>query len=80
MCLEKCIAREELHEDTSNTPYIAGKTPAQIQDDLGGPIMPGGDDRGVVFVVKRGRTKINESDLTVEENTPLAGVAGIRVG
>lgn len=79
MGLEKGVTREEFHEDAPNTPDITRETPAQIQDDLGCPVMPRGNNGRMVFVVERGRAKINESDLAVEENAPLAGVAGIRV-
>jgi len=34
MCLEQCIPGEELHQDATDTPYIARKTPSQIQYDF----------------------------------------------
>jgi hypothetical protein len=80
VCLEKGIAGEELHQDTPNTPYIAREAPSQIQDDLGGSVVAGGNDRGMVLVIKCRGTKVNQANLAVKKDTPLPGVPGVRVG
>lgn len=80
VCLEKGITGEEFHQDTPNTPYIAGETPSQIQNDLGGSVVTGGNNRGMVLVIKRRGTKVDQSNLAVEKDTPLPGIPGVRVG
>lgn len=54
MRLEKGVPSEELHEDATDTPDIAGETPAQIQDDLRGPIVSSGHHRRVILIIERG--------------------------
>ena len=52
-------------EDASNAPDIARLRPSKLEDDLGGPVVPGGDDAAVVFPVKRGRSKVYQLDTCV---------------
>jgi hypothetical protein len=77
--LEERIASEKLHQDAPDTPDVTWETPAQVQYDFGGPIVPRGDNGGVVFVVEGGRAKVDEPDLAVEKDSSLAGISGIRV-
>ena len=71
VCLEKCIPREELNENAANTPDITGETPAQIENDLRCPVMSSGDNRRVILVIEGGRSKINQSNLTIQEDASL---------
>ena len=80
MGLEECIASVEFHENTPNTPDVARETPSHVQDDFRGPVMPGGNDGRVVFVIKRGRPEINQSDVTIQKNSSLTCVPRRRVG
>ena len=75
MGLEESVAREELHKYTPDTPDITGETPAQIQNDFGGAVMPGRHDGRVVFIIEGGGAKINEPDLAIEKDSPLPGTA-----
>lgn len=76
MSLEQSIACEELDKNASDTPNIAREAPTQIQDNLWGSVVPGGDDRGVILVVKSGRSKVNESDLGIKQDPPEFGRSG----
>jgi hypothetical protein len=77
--LEESITGKELNQDTPNTPYITGETPAEIQYDLRCPIVAGGHDRRVIFIIKCGRTKVNKTNLAVEKHPSLACIAGVCV-
>lgn len=59
VCLEKGVSGEEFHQNTANTPDVAGEAPAKVQYDLGRPVVAGRHDRGVVFVVESGRAKVD---------------------
>lgn len=78
--LEKSISGKELYQDTPDTPYITGETPAQVQDDLWCPIVACGHNGRVVFIIKSGRAKVDETNLTVEEDPSLARITGVCVG
>lgn len=80
MRLEERVPREKLHQNTSDAPDITRETPAQVQYNLRCPVVPCGDNRGMVLIIECGRTEINETDLTVEEDTPLAGITRIHTG
>ena len=71
VCLEKRIAREELNKNAADTPDVTGETPAQIQNDLRCPVMSSRDNRRVVLVIEGGRSKINQSNLTIQEDASL---------
>lgn len=71
MCLEKCISREKFNENASNAPNITGITPTKVEDDLWCSIMSGGYDRGMVFVIECSGTKVNQSDFSIEQYSPL---------
>lgn len=64
--LEQGISREELHKDAPYAPDVTGVGPAQPDDDFGCPVMAGRYNRGVVFILERGRAKVDEADLRVE--------------
>lgn len=75
MCLEESVSGKEFHQNTADAPNIAGEAPAEVQDDFRRAVVASGHDGGVVFVIKRRRAEINQSDLTVEENSALPGIA-----
>jgi hypothetical protein len=77
--LEESITGEELDQDTPNTPDITGETPAKVQYDLGCPIVAGGHDRRVIFIIKCGRAKVNKTNLTVKKHPSLACIARVCV-
>jgi hypothetical protein len=77
--LEESISGKELYQDTPDTPDVTGETPAQIQNNLWCPIVTGGHNRRVVFIIKCGRAKVNETNLTVEKDPSLARIAGVGV-
>lgn len=79
MRLEERVTCEEFHQDTSDTPYVTWETPAQVEDDLRGPIVSRRHHRGMVFVIEGGRTKINQPNLAIKKDPSLPSVAGIRV-
>lgn len=76
MGLEKSVPGEELDEYTADTPNITGETPAEVQNDLWRPVMPGGNDGRVIFVIKGRGSKINQTDLAVQQNSSLTCAAG----
>ena len=57
--LEKGISSEEFDQDTAYTPDVAGEAPAEVKYDFRCPVVAGRDDRGVIFVVKGGRSEVN---------------------
>lgn len=69
--LEKGIAGVELHKNAADTPNVAWVAPPKVQNNFGGPIMPGRHDRRVVFVIERGRSKVNQSNLCIQQNPTL---------
>lgn len=66
MRLEESITSEELDEDAANAPNIAWIAPSQVEYNLRCSVVPCRNDRGVVFVVKGCRSKVNKSDLGVK--------------
>lgn len=80
MCLEESVSGEKFDQNAADTPNIAGEAPAEIQDDFRRAVVAGRHDGGVVFVVESGRTKIDQSDLTVEENATLPSIAVCSMG
>ena len=76
--LKECIAGEELHEDTADAPDIAWETPTQAQDDLRSTVMSGGDDRRVIFVLERGRSEIDQTNLRIEQHLAITDRSGDR--
>ena len=66
MRLEESITSEELDEDAANAPNIAWIAPSQVEYDLRCSVVPCRNDRGVVFVVKGCRSKVDKSDLGVK--------------
>lgn len=73
--LEEGVAGKELDQDASDAPDVAGERPAESEDDLRRPVVPGGHDRGVVLVLECCRAEINQSDLRVQQHLPLRGLA-----
>ena len=72
MRLEECVTCEELYQDASNAPNIARITPSQVEYNLRCSVVPGRNDGRVVLVIKGCRSKVNQSDLRVKEDSPLA--------
>lgn len=72
MRLEESIASEELDQDASNAPDIAWIAPSKIKYNLRCSVVPCRNNCGVVFVVEGCRSEVNESDLGIKEDSPLA--------
>ena len=72
MRLEKSIPREKLHQDTPDAPDVAGEAPSEIQYDLGRSIVSRRHHRGMILVVKRSRSEVDQSDFRIEQNSPLS--------
>lgn len=75
MSLEEGVAREELDEDAPYAPDVAWVRPAETEYNLWSSVMAGADDRRMILVLERSRTKINQPDLSIEEDSPLARLA-----
>lgn len=75
MCLKQRVAREEFNKNASYAPYVTGVRPSETKDDLGCSVMPGRHYGRMVFVLKCGRSKIDETDLRIQEDPSLAGVS-----
>ncbi len=73
--LEQGIAGEELNQDASYAPYVAGERPSEPQDDLGGSVVTGGYYRRVVFILEGSGSEIDQPDLGIEEHLSLARLA-----
>lgn len=69
--LEKRIACVEFHQDASDAPDIAWIRPAQAQDDLRCSVVPGANNRRVILILECCRAEIDETDLSVQKNSPL---------
>lgn len=80
MRLIERVTSEEFHKNTSDTPDITRKAPAQVEDDLRGPIMARGDHGRMVLIVEGSGTEIDQPNLAVKEDTSLPSVAGVCVG
>lgn len=65
MRLEKRVPSVEFYKDTAYTEHVARIGPRETEDDFGGTIVPGGDDRGMVFRLERGGTEIDKTDFSV---------------
>lgn len=74
--LEQSIAGEELDQDAANAPYVARETPSQAQDYLGCAVVAGRHHARMVFVIKRGRAKIDQTDIGIEQDSTGAALAG----
>lgn len=74
--LEQSITGKELNQDTPYTPDITREAPSQIQNDLRCAVVSCGDDGRMVFVIECCRTEIDQADLTVEKDFPLACNSG----
>ncbi len=71
MGLEEGVASEELDQDAANAPDVTRIAPPQTQDDLGRAIVPRRHDRRMVFILERGRAKVDEPDLGIVQHPPL---------
>lgn len=76
MGLEKSVSSEELDQYTADTPDITRETPAEVQNDLWRPVMSGGNNGRVVFVIEGRGSKINQTNLAVQQNPSLTCAAG----
>lgn len=65
MRLEKRVSSVEFYKDTAYTEHVTGIGPRETEDDFGGTIVSGGDDRGMVFRLERGGTEIDQTDFSV---------------
>ena len=63
--LEQREAEVELEGNAADAPDVARLRPAQLEDDLGGAVVPRADHLGVVLPVKRGRAEVDQTDLGV---------------
>ena len=63
----------ELKDNAANTPDIARLAPAELQDNLGRPVVPGGHNTAVVLPVERSRAEVNElhSGVSHPSDVPL---------
>ena len=66
MRLEEGITREEFDKNATDAPNIAWIAPSQIKYDFWCSVVPRRNNRGVVFIVKRCRSKVNKSNLGIE--------------
>ena len=63
--LEQRVAEVELEGNAADAPDVARLRPAQLEDDLGGAVVPRAHHLGVVLPVKRGRAEVDQTDLGV---------------
>mmetsp|Transcript_130482 Transcript_130482/g.377441 ORF Transcript_130482/g.377441 Transcript_130482/m.377441 type:complete len:209 (+) Transcript_130482:149-775(+) len=59
---EEQLPGVQLHDDAPHRPYIGRLVPPQVQDGLGRAILPGADDLGVVLVLIRGVSEVDQLD------------------
>lgn len=52
MGLKECIAGEEFHQDTANTPDVTGIAPSQVKYNFWCSIMSGRDDRRMILIIE----------------------------
>ena len=76
---EQCPTKSHLINDTSNGPDITGLGPTQLEDDLRSAIVTRGHDQGVMFMVKRGRAKVNQPNLRILDNIDPVLQLAVRV-
>lgn len=70
--LEQGVAGEELDENASYAPDVAGEAPSQVQDNLWRAIVSCRDHRRVVLIVKCGRPKVDEPYLGVKKHLAVS--------
>jgi hypothetical protein len=75
MGLEQGISCEELNKDATNTPDITWKAPPEIEDNLWRSIMTSRHDRRVILIVECRRAKVDQSNLTVQQDTTVASIS-----
>lgn len=73
--LEQGIPCVELHQDAANAPDVTGETPAEIQYNLGSPIVSRRHDRRMILVIESSRPEVDKPDLTVQQYTALTCVS-----
>ena len=66
----------ELENYAANTPDIARLAPAQLQDDLGRPVVSGGHNTAVMLPVERSRAEVNELHSGVPHPSDVPLVRG----
>ena len=66
----------ELEDNAANAPDIARLAPAELQDDLGRPVVPGGHNTAVVLPVERSRAEVNELHSGVPHPSDVPLVRG----
>lgn len=75
MSLEQRVAGEEFDKDATYAPDVARVRPAESENDLRRSIMSGRHNRRVIFVLESSRAKVDESNLGVQQDSSLAGIA-----
>lgn len=80
MRLEESISSEKFDNNATYAPDVARKAPAKLQNDFWSTIVSCRYNRRMVFIVKSRRTKVDESDLAVQQDSPLSRIAlsGVR--
>jgi hypothetical protein len=73
--LEQGVTGEKLNQDATYTPNVAGKAPTKIEYNLWRTVVPSGHNRGVILVIERGGTEVNESNLRVKEHLAMSRTA-----
>jgi hypothetical protein len=63
VCLEERVSSVQFKDDAANAPDVARLSPTQLENDFRSAVMPRRDNRAVVFVIKRRRTKVNQTDF-----------------
>lgn len=75
MSLEQRVAGEEFDKDAADTPDIAWERPSKPEDDFRRSVVPSRHHRGVVFVLESSGSKVDQTNLRVQKNPSLGGVA-----
>ena len=66
----------ELEDYAANTPDIARLAPAELQDNLGRPVVSGGDNTAVVLPVERSRAEVNKLHSGVPHPSDVPLICG----
>ena len=72
--LEERETHVEFEEDAANAPDITRLRPAQLQDDLRRPVVPGGHDGRVVLPVEGGRAEVDHFDVRVANHALVSSL------
>lgn len=75
MCLKESIACEELDQYTPDTPDVTLKTPAEIENNFWRSVVASRHNRRMIFVVERGRSKVDQPYLWIQEHLAVSCAA-----